>query len=231
MLNIHRILLFGLLTLANISICKAENEEFLISFVDHSGLINYYVPILNKAYQKIGISPTFIMINDQRALRLLNNAQIDADTAKVIDNLEHYPNITYLPTPISKVEMILICQAEISCTPAIFNQANKSLAVIGADEFYQEQLSNASIKLVELTSFEILYKMFDQQKVDVAIIVLDTYSKARLNRYPNHYKLFEKLGFHLLHKKHQALIPKLESAIAQVIAETSGTMLLDNQKN
>ncbi len=61
--------------------------------------------------------------------------------------------------------------------------------------------------------------MFDQQKVDVAIVVFDAYSRTKLNKYPNHYKITEKLGYHLLNKSHQALVPKLETAIKQVLAE------------
>uniref|UniRef100_UPI0030F72818 hypothetical protein n=1 Tax=uncultured Psychrosphaera sp. TaxID=1403522 RepID=UPI0030F72818 len=75
------------------------------------------------------------------------------------------------------------------------------------------------IKQVELVSFDTLFKIFDQGKVDAAIIVLDAYTKPKLLKYTNHFLIQEKLGFHLINQKHKALILPLEKAIAEVLEE------------
>lgn len=177
------------------------------------------MPLLKKAYQNIGINPTFVLVNDQRALKLLNSGQIDADTAKSLETIPTYNNIVYLPTPVSKIEVFFICQQAIKCDKSVLNDSNKILGVIGANEFYRELLSSSSIKKVELTSFETLFKMFDQRKVDVAIIVLDAYTLPKLEKYPNRSKIEEKLGYHLLNRKHKNIIPKLEQAISELLAD------------
>ncbi len=198
---------------------NVQPKEYLITYVEHEGIIHYYVPLLKKAYEKIGIPTKFVLVNDQRALRLLDQGLTDADTAKSLETITHYPNITYLPTPISKIEVFFICQQHVTCNKSVLSDPNRSLAVIGAKEFYAELLAGSRIKQVELTSFDILYKMFDQQKVDVAIVVLGDYGKPRLNKYPNHYKITEKQGYHLLNQSHKDLIPQLEAAIKEVLAE------------
>ena len=218
----HRYIFVFITSLFGFSIAQdsyAQSDEYVISYVEHEGIINYYMPLLKKAYQKIGINPTFVLINDQRALKLLNMGKIDADTAKSLETIDTYDNIFYLPTPISKIEVFFICQQNIKCDKSILNDKNKILGVIGANEFYRQLLSTSSIKQVELTSFETLFKIFNQQKVDVAIVVLDAYSLPKLKKYPNHYKLAEKLGYHLLNKKHQHISIKLESAIQEVLNE------------
>lgn len=177
------------------------------------------MPLLKKAYQNIGINPTFVLVNDQRALKLLNSGQIDADTAKSLETIPTYNNIVYLPTPISKIEVFFICQQAIKCDKSVLNDKKLILGVIGANEFYRELLVASSIKKVGLTSFETLFKMFDQRKVDVAIIVLDAYTLPKLEKYPNHSKIEEKLGYHLLNRKHKNIIPKLEQAISELLAE------------
>lgn len=194
-------------------------DEFVISYVEHEGIIKYYVPLLKRAYQKIGIEPSFSLVNDQRALRLLDNGIIDADTAKSLETIDNYESILYLPTPISRIEVYFICQLGIPCDLDILTQADLSLAVIGANEFYAELLQGSNINLVELTSFQVLMKVFDQGKVDAAIVVFDAYTKTKLNQYENHFRVQEKLGYHLLNKKHKALVKPLEKAISEVLAE------------
>lgn len=199
----------------------AADEEFVISYVEHEGIIKYYVPLLKHAYKKIGIEPTFSLINDQRALRLLDNGIIDADTAKSLETIDNYESIVYLPTPISRIEVYFICQRAVHCDRSILQNGDMSLAVIGANEFYAELLEGANINLIELTSFQVLFKVFEQKKVDAAIVVLDAYTKTKLKRYKNHYKIQEKLGYHLINKKHKALVQPLEKAISEVLAENN----------
>jgi hypothetical protein len=196
-----------------------KNEPYIISYVEHDGIINYYVPLLKKAYKKLGITPEFSQINDQRALRLLNDGVIDADTAKSLESIDIYDAITYLPTPISRIEVFLICQKNEVCDLSLLANPEKSMALIGANEFYSELLTDSEIKQVELVSFDTLFKIFDQGKVDAAIIVLDAYTKPKLLKYTNHFLIQEKLGFHLINQKHKALILPLEKAITEVLEE------------
>ncbi len=197
----------------------AQSDEFIVSYVEHEGIIHYYMPLLKKAYQRIGIDVKFVLINDQRALKLLNSGQIDADTAKSLETVHTYESIVYIPKPISKIEVFFLCQQTIQCDKSVLKDKKKILGVIGANEFYRELLSDSTIKQVELTSFETLFKMFDQKKVDVAIVVLDAYSLPKLAKYPNHYKIEEKLGYHLLNKKHAHIMDKLQVAIDEILVE------------
>jgi len=209
------------LLLANTFIAKvlAEDERFIISYVEHESIIKYYLPLLDTAYRSIGIKPEFVLINDKRALKLLNTGQIDADTAKTSETLGDYPNIITIPTAISKIEVTLLCQKHLVCDLSVLQDNNKSLGVIGAKDFYAKLLEESQIKIAEFTSFEILLKVFQQKKVDYIFSVFDEYSKMTQIRYPNRFIIEEKIGFHLLNEKHKNLIPQLEQAIKDTIAK------------
>lgn len=198
-----------------------EKNDYIISYAEHEGLVKYYVPLLKHAYRKIGIEPTFSLINDQRALRLLNSGIIDADTAKSLESIDNYSSITYLPTPISRIEVYFICQKNMRCDRSILRHKELTLAIIGADEFYSDLLEGSKITLVELTSFDVLMKIFQQQKVDAGIVVFDAYTKSKLKQFDNHFKIQEKLGYHLIHKKHKDLVVPLQKAITEVLAENN----------
>lgn len=213
------VFLIFLMTIAFSNKAAEKNKKFVISYVDHQSIINYYVPLLNKAYRSIGIVPEFVMISDKRALMLLNSGQIEADTAKSTEVLANYPNIIKVPTPISKIHVTLVCQLDIKCDLSILNDHKKILGVIGAAEFYQKQLENAKINIIELTSFDVLLKIFQQDKVDVILMVFDDYSKKTEQSFTNRKVLEEKLGYHLLNKKHRQLVPKIEQAIKTILAQ------------
>ncbi|CAM4005974.1 hypothetical protein [Pseudoalteromonas byunsanensis] len=196
-----------------------ERKEFVISYVEHEGIIKYYVPLLNRAYQKIGIKPKFELINDKRALKLLDSGVIDADTAKSLEFIDDYKNIIVVPTPISQIDVVLLCQKALPCDLSVLKNANRSLGIIAADEFYAPLLADSEINIVELTSFETLLKIFDQNKVDYAIAVFDDYTKSTQIKYHNRFLIQKKIGYHLLSKKHQDLVQKLDQAIIQARAQ------------
>jgi len=198
---------------------SAEGDgRFIISYVEHESIINYYVPLLDAAYQSIGIKPEFVLINDKRALKLLNLGKLDADTAKTTEVLGDYPDIIKVPTPISKIEVLLICQEELFCDLSLLYQPKKTLGVIGAKEFYAELLKENKSAIVEVSSFNILLKLFKQRKVDFVFMVFDEYSKETKNSFKNSMVVQEKIGYHLLNKKHIKLLPRLDKAIQDVVA-------------
>lgn len=198
------------------SIFAEENknaEKFIISYVEHESIINYYVPLLDSAYRSIGITPEFIKINDKRALKLLDQGKIDADTAKSDEMFDVYQNIIKVPTPISKIEVMLICQEQLVCDLTALNYSNKMLGLIGEDEFYSNLLVDSKIRITEVISFKVLVEMFKQKRVDYIFMVFDEKDFEAKNSFQNKFLIEEKIGFHILHKKHRKLLPRLDKAI------------------
>jgi len=211
--------LIAIILLPTLASSTEANNNYVISYVEHESIIKYYVPLLKKAYRSIGIVPEFVLINDKRALKLLNNGHIDADTAKTTEILGDYPNIIKVPTPISKIRVVLVCQENLTCDLSALANSRKILGVIGAKEFYSNLLKDSKIKVVELNSFNVILKMFQQNKVDYIFMVFDDYSKPTEVNFTNRFLIEEKIGYHLLHKKHQALIPELDKAIQATVAK------------
>lgn len=207
------LLILCLLSTIKVAIGNEVKEKFTISYVEHASIINYYVPLLDAAYRSIGIEPEFVQINDKRALKLLNQGKIDADTAKSGEVFVLYPNIIKVPTPISKIQVMLICQLEMPCDLSVLQSPNKMLGLIAGDEFYSNLLAYSKISLTEVTSFKILIEMFKQKRVDYIFMVFDERDVKAKSAFDNKYLIEEKIGFHIMNKKHRDLIPKLDKAI------------------
>lgn len=207
------LLIFCLLNTCKVAISKEVKERFIISYVEHASIINYYVPLLDAAYRSIGIEPEFVQINDKRALKLLNQGEIDADTAKSGEVFVLYPNIIKVPTPISKIQVMLICQLTMDCDLNVLQSPNKMLGLIAGDEFYSNLLASSKILITEVTSFKILIEMFKHKRVDYIFMVFDERDIKAKAAFDNKYLIEEKIGFHIMNKKHRDLIPKLDKAI------------------
>lgn len=199
------------------SLLMAGEPPFVVSYVDHKGIKSYYVPLVSAAYRQLGIEPIFKPVNDQRALWLLNQGSLDADTAKTLDSISNYTNIRVIPTSISKIEVLLICQVDIVCDLTLLSKPNKTLGVVAAEEFYQKILVNTKIKIKHVASFEQLHKLYHFSRVDAIITVLDQHSKQEFGNLGNYYMLEERLGFHLIHKRHEWLMQELDEAFRLVI--------------
>lgn len=196
---------------------QQKSDSFVISYMEHEGLVKYYVPVIREAYRRIGIEAKFELINDKRALLLLNDGLIDADAAKTLETIDQYPKFRPLATPLSKIEVHLVCQPYLDCNKEVLENANLSLGIVAAGEFYDELLGNAVIKIVDLTSFDILAKIFEQQKVDAMVVVVDDFSQRYLSGFLNHVKVQEKLGYHLISVRHAAIADELDSVIQEII--------------
>lgn len=211
-----RLLIFLSLLFSSSSVSNTDGK-FIISYVEHESIIKYYVPLLDMAYRSIGITPEFVMINDKRALKLLNSGDIDADTAKSDEMLSTYPKILKIPTPISKIQVYLVCQEKLLCNLSVLNDPSYILGAIGAKEFYSNLLKGTQINIVEVNSFNVLLQLFEQKKVDFVFMVFDDYSEKTKQNYENKYLIEEKIGYHLIQEKHQDLIPELELAIKMTL--------------
>ena len=191
---------------------------FIISYVDHPSITSYYLPLIEQAYRSIGIYPEFVLINDKRALRLLNNGEIDADVVKTLEFIDDYPNIITVPTPMSKIEARLVCQQKLPCDLSVFKISQASLGIIAANEFYAKLLADAKLNIVEVSSFEQLQALFNQQKLDYIITVFDLIHNSNTIDLTNSYLIEEKIGFHLLNQQHQHLAVELAQAIEKIMA-------------
>lgn len=208
-----------ILTFAGNIQAKTKASKYVVSYSDHKSIIKRYVPALEQAYKDIGINAEFVLVNDRRSLRLLQKGRIDADAVKTLEILNKKSNFIPLPTPISKIEVMLLCRPEIECHLGLLQNHKKTLGVVAAKEFYQELLAEAKINIRELSSFHAMRQMFRQNRLDAMISVFDPAVEDPRLTYANYVKIKEKLGHHLVHKKHKKLVLKLDSAVQKRLYE------------
>ena len=209
---------FVLLFLLSLSLnLQASDKIDAISYVPHPAIEQHYVKIIQNAYAKIELYPEFIAINDKRSLKLVNEGSLDGDVARMEDVLAAYPNLVKVPPALGQIDVQLVCQSDIPCNVSLFESKTHILGVVAKFEYYKNLLLEKPIQVIEVGNYERLKTMFQQKKLDAIIMVYDRNSAQNNHSFSNTYLIEKKYGYHLLHKKHSHLIPKLSKALAESI--------------
>lgn len=196
---------------------KSQQEQIdTISYVPHVAIEKHYLAIIKKAYAQIGLYPDFIPINDKRSLLLLNDGEIDGDVARSEDIIDKHSMLIKVPPSLGRIEVSLLCQLELDCSPDVFQNDRLILGVIARDEYYDRLLADSKLNVVEVGTYERLDAMFKQKRLDAIIMVFDL-NTSDPTSYANRYSLESKQGYHLIHKRHNQIVPELSKALAQAI--------------
>ncbi|WP_417670733.1 hypothetical protein [Pseudoalteromonas tetraodonis] len=198
--------------------CLAESKQtFVITHVDHPD-IQFYNDILEKVYTELGFKVEFIPVPTKRGLILLNDGVVDADTIRLNATVKNYENILAITPAFENISLALVCKKQIPCQIDIF-----------ADEKSSILANNRSLYVIKpaLKTPDIKANIVINNKINntLNLIRADRYYYAILPVDPNfHQKLIKEFNVviisspsfsHVIHKKHKAMIPRIDKMIAQ----------------
>lgn len=221
---LHRILSIGLTLLvlgAFAQSASAENttnnvilpSSLTFSTSSHAAVVHYYQPLIEVAYERLGIPVEFLQLNEERSIRLLDKGRIDGDTIRT-QNI-HKKGSKFVPVyMLGDAKVYLVCQAGIQCSTDILQNPNYSLGSVGGSSHFDELLKSAKINQLRYTDYDLLRRSFRQGKVDVYIEVMSThYHQMHFPKRANVAYLQTIKGFHFLHERYAHLAPKVAKEI------------------
>lgn len=182
-------------------------EKLTISTSTHPAVTEHFQPWVKSAYDELGIETEFLMLNEQRALILLQNGELDGDiirTEQVLSTLHSVLPVYML----GEARVYLVCRPRLDCNRNILSNPNLILGSVAGNAYFQQLLEGAQIAQMSYTTYQLLQQSYQQKRVDAFIEIRNSYESGK--SFPQHAGIFELghiRGFHLLHKKHQHLIP------------------------
>lgn len=222
--NILRILAFLLALAAMFPEALAANNSsknistapLILSTGTHPAVVNYYEPLVKKAYQQLEIPIEFLSVNEERSLLLLEAGEIDGDTIRTKSVLKNYDS--FIPVYMMGVaDVYIICQPNIECNRSILQKRDHFLGTVAGSAYFDDSLKNAKITLLKYTNYELLKSSFHQKRVDAYIDVISSHYTTR--DIPENAGIlhFEKIyGYHILHKKHKHLAEKVAAKLKEL---------------
>lgn len=176
--------------------------------------------VLTEAYARLNISVTFERYPGARSVVQADKGLADGEVARLDTVLKRYTNLSKVPVPLFYSDLSAFVYGGGDVELASWRSLNGAhVATLRGFRFAIDRLEGANLELVK-TSVDAI-RMLQRRRVDVAVLnhflgrVAIAQIKAQdiqvieppLARLP---------VFHLLHKKHEALIPKLTTVLEEM---------------
>lgn len=195
---------------------KASNQHLLFNRPADTPQARYVIDLMSMAYNQLGYKVHIIDFNHQSALAAANNGILDGQLGRVSSITEQYKNLTMVNFPLFEFNLILLK----NCLQCSFEQLD-SIAIQTGYPAAQEYLDNNPFigNVVRVKSVTAQLNLLMQQKVS-GLVLLDFILQTKHPSFDISAFQTEILtaiqSFHFLHKRHSALIPKLEAELIRL---------------
>ena len=182
--------------------------------------------VLAEAYGRLNINVEFVTYPGARSIIEANNGRVDGDAVRLETVLKQYTNLKKVPVPLFYAELSAFVHKDYKSNISDWDSLDgRSLTTIRGFKFVEQKLAGQSMRIVK-TSAEAV-GLVENNRVEIAILNLFLGQMAIAEIDAEHVKVIDPPlsrmpAYHLLHKKHEALIPKLTAVLKDM--ETSGTL-------
>jgi len=161
----------------------------------------------------------FQVNNSPRSVKALNDGFFDADIGKILSSIKHHNNIIYVPTPIASVGLYLVCIKNIPCHKGVLDDENNMVV----SRFNRKMLTNIlpiKASISQILSHQRINKMLRLGRVNYSLIANDSeFDKTKISDEFEIVEISRENYYHILHKRNQHLVSKLNSALKIVLSE------------
>ncbi len=175
--------------------------------------------ILTLAYQKLGMRVSFVLLPNRPTLRAAETNSVDGISFRLVD--EGRADMQKISVPVAYEDAVIFTvnrQFEVAGFASLKPYVTGYVGGIHALEIMLQGMQTDVAP-----NLESLFRKLDAGRTDIAIesrFSLCTAKKLGLNRITILEPSLEKRpGYHFIHKRHQALIPRLEAVLHNMQAD------------
>ena len=198
-----------------------EDKKYIIGYINHPRVNAFYKPLIQRAYEDIGITPIFEEVGGERGLRLLNQGMTDADVIRYDVASQQDNNILIVEPALSHGASYLLCMRKVKCDKSIIDDPNSAIAA--TTRFFDNMKAKPSelaANIFEFDDFHHVISLLLNGRFNYAILPSDNSEHEEFKRAGIEYvPLVEHALVHVIHKKHEHLLDKLSQAIAKQLNE------------
>jgi polar amino acid transport system substrate-binding protein len=188
--------------------------------------------ILKEAYRRLGIEISTNILPGERALKSANAGELDGDIHRVIGLEKIYPNLIRVPFAVNSLEGMIFTKNRDLSVNSWDDLKPYSIGLRTGMKFAELGTRGMNVTSVEKT--DQLFKMIESNRLDVIVSTriegLMLTKQMKLDDvFPVEPPIVDLKLFHYVHKKHEALIPKLVQVLNDMAKE--GLILELRQKS
>lgn len=177
--------------------------------------------VLAEAFQRMGYKLKTVQLPAERALINANNGLDDGDLLRIGGLQKSYPNLIQVPEKVMDMDLVLFTKNKpLFQVKGWESIMSSSVAIMTGWKIYEMNLARNKA-LVHTENAQQLFSMLQKNRVDFAGYSrwsgLDYIQKRRLSEITLlEPPLVKKAFYTYLHKKHEALVPKLAQKIREM---------------
>ncbi|MDP5031670.1 MAG: hypothetical protein NWQ54_13455 [Paraglaciecola sp.] len=208
-------------------------KKMTFSYVNHPVIVAELIPIIQKAYDSLGIKTEFVEQPSNRNLRAIKNGLVDGDVVFSRLLLKDYPEFVLVEPPLVSSVFVVLCQPHLTCDASILRDPKKLLVSTaasqsGVNRWYGKQLE---ISFYLINNLAVIPQLITEKRFEYGVYILTEELMGKVDKLSyRFFELFRTDSFHILHPKYQFLKDDVEQAISQVIAESNVADQVDNDR-
>lgn len=191
-------------------------EPFQVAALEGSSNSAPVKTLMTEVYQRLGIEFETSYYPARRSLMLTNRGVADAELQRIGGLEQSYPNLVRVPTSVGSFYAAAFTRGLQFPIEGWQSIKPYRLGIVGGVKFAEAGTKGMDVSVAD--DMEMLIKMLDGNRIDVAIISLHTgldvikqlgfqnisVLKPMIDEYPL---------YHYLHRKHALLVPKIDEQI------------------
>ena len=180
--------------------------------------IEDYIELFVEIYNEMGFETTLIPTPSTRGLLLLDEGTVDADVLRLGYTAKNYSNVIVVKPELNYANLTLLCIKNVPCNKGVLTNTritvlapDNAISLLAEHEFKARQANTHSLPNIP--------DMLKANRYKYALFLLDDLMERQFKTDFQSVKIKSMAIYHVVHKKHIALIPQIEEKIRTKLPE------------
>lgn len=184
-------------------------EQFILSYVEYPGA-EPYLKVIQEIYTELGFNVKSIATPALTGITLLSKGKVDGDAYRLGKVVTTFDDLILVKPELIRATLVLLCIQEVECDRAVLdNSQNTLLTNARALEYLKEVDVRATLLKDEVIQHTV--EMLVSGQVKYATFMID--ERQIIPKGMQMVKLRNIFLYHVIHKKHAALLPQIEQKL------------------
>lgn len=201
---------------------SASSKSMIISYSNDQNVIQTWIPLLKRTYQKLGMSVEFVEVGIKRGLIGVNSGVFDGDVARMAIAPAHYPDIILVRPKLTQIDVRLNCRLGVICSSKVFDKIDVLIGLPISSPAHELLFKDMKALTQNIRGQEQAFEMYEKKRFDYFVWVVPVNAQIMAQpETPLQSISLKKMDMHhVLHKKHQEFAERLGKELAIILASS-----------
>lgn len=187
-----------------------------------------YQPALTALYKEVGLVPEFVLLPLERALKSVENGDVDADLGRVVGGTAGYRNMIELHEVLSEISLIAVVKKDSSLRKLMLSELkDHTVGGVRGTKMAEGVAAQLGMKLILVNTQQQMFQMLVNDRLEVALTTSVSMPGSEVTAMVKVLPpLMTTKAVHVLHRKWAAWGPKLDVALKAMKADGRWAKLL-----